>query len=205
MSDHPAGLSGTEIMRVVTAYIGVNGGYLNGFTYAGLSEFYPLYCGLELDPFSSPHSGTTRERFISVLRTSGGGQGFAEPERQIYAPRPDPSTTFVSGRAANTPRSKDHGAECQIDRAALSEDRRPTVRLPLSSAFRRSHRLGRWLRCLRRRRVEVRRAGPRTFGTPSLRQSTHHATRPCTCRASRHSSVEANPRTHHAICRRPVA
>src|SRR5437870_10810384 len=64
------GLTGAEIMRVVTAYIGVSGGYLNGFTYGNLSEFYPLYCGLEIDPFSPPHSGTTRERFISVLRRS---------------------------------------------------------------------------------------------------------------------------------------
>ena len=69
MSEHSAGLTGAEIMRVVTAYIGVSGGYLNGFTYAGLSEFYPLYCGLEIDPVSYP-GNTTRERFISVLRGS---------------------------------------------------------------------------------------------------------------------------------------
>lgn len=63
------GLSGAEILRVVNAYIGVSGGYLNGFTYRGLEEFYPLYCGLEVDPTSFV-GNTTRERFISVLRDS---------------------------------------------------------------------------------------------------------------------------------------
>jgi hypothetical protein len=64
-----SGLSGAEIAHVVNAYIGVSGGYLNGFTYRGLDEFYPLYCGLDIDPSSFPGS-TTRERFISVMRTS---------------------------------------------------------------------------------------------------------------------------------------
>ena len=64
-----SGLSGAEILRVVNTYIGVNGGYLNGFTYRGLEEFYPLYCALDIDP-SSLSGLTTRERFISILRTS---------------------------------------------------------------------------------------------------------------------------------------
>lgn len=56
-------------MRVVSAYIGVSQGYLEGFSYNGLEEFYPVYCGLEIDPYS--YSGnTTRARFISVLRES---------------------------------------------------------------------------------------------------------------------------------------
>jgi len=63
-----SGLTGADIMRVVSAYIGVDGGYLNGFTYPSLSEFYPLYCELAIDPFSEPFSGTTRQRFISVLQ-----------------------------------------------------------------------------------------------------------------------------------------
>lgn len=56
-------------MRVVSTYIGVSDGYLNGFTYAGLSEFYPVYCDVELDPMDFP-GNTTRERFIGVLRSS---------------------------------------------------------------------------------------------------------------------------------------
>lgn len=68
MPNASSGLTGAEIMRVVNAYIGVDGGYLNGFTYPGLSEFYPLYCELAIDPFSDPYYGTTRQRFISVLQ-----------------------------------------------------------------------------------------------------------------------------------------
>lgn len=56
-------------MRVVATYIGVSGGYLNGFSYRELSEFYPVYCDLDVDPFEF-QGNTTRERFISVLRES---------------------------------------------------------------------------------------------------------------------------------------
>ena len=69
VQENSRGLTNAEIVRVVTAYIGVSGGYLNGFSYAGLTEFYPLYCELEIDPFSYA-GNTTRERFISVLRGS---------------------------------------------------------------------------------------------------------------------------------------
>ena len=64
-----SGLTGGEIMRVVSTYIGVSGGYLNGFSYRELSEFYPVYCDLDVDPFEF-QGNTTRERFISVLRES---------------------------------------------------------------------------------------------------------------------------------------
>ena len=46
----------------------MSAGYLNGFTYRGLEEFYALYCGLEIDPWAFP--GTTRERFIAMLQES---------------------------------------------------------------------------------------------------------------------------------------
>jgi len=64
-------LTNIEIMRVVNSYIGVNGGYLGNFSYRTHKEFYPMYCGLNIDPESySGATGTTRERFIHILRTS---------------------------------------------------------------------------------------------------------------------------------------
>lgn len=54
-------------MKVVNRYIGVSGGYLGDFTYRTHAEFYPEYCGLDIDPTSYP--GTTRERFIEILST----------------------------------------------------------------------------------------------------------------------------------------
>lgn len=57
-------LSGKEVNSVV-AYIGVSGGYLGDFSYASHAEFYPAYCGLEIDP--NEFNGTTRERFIAIL------------------------------------------------------------------------------------------------------------------------------------------
>lgn len=57
-------LSGKEVNSVV-AYIGVSGGYLGKFSSASHAEFYPAYCGLEIDP--NEFNGTTRERFIAIL------------------------------------------------------------------------------------------------------------------------------------------
>lgn len=61
-------LSNFEIMRVVNGYIGVSGGYLGNFSYRTHQEFYPMYCGLDID--TNAFSGTTRERFIEILSTS---------------------------------------------------------------------------------------------------------------------------------------
>jgi len=58
-------LSNREIMIVVNRYIGVEGGYLGDFTYRTHTEFYPLYCDLDIDP--NEIEGTTRERFIHIL------------------------------------------------------------------------------------------------------------------------------------------
>lgn len=63
-------LSLPEVNSVVS-YIGVSGGYLGNFSYASQADFYPTYCGLDIDPYQ--YSGTTRERFISIL-TSANGQ-----------------------------------------------------------------------------------------------------------------------------------
>jgi hypothetical protein len=57
-------LSPTEINSVV-AYIGVHNGYLGNFSYASHAEFYPSYCGLDINP--NDYEGTTRERFIKIL------------------------------------------------------------------------------------------------------------------------------------------
>jgi hypothetical protein len=52
-------------MRVVNRWIGVSGGYLGDFSYRTHADFYPEYCGLEIDPYA--FEGTTRERFIAIL------------------------------------------------------------------------------------------------------------------------------------------
>lgn len=61
-------LTNQEIMRVVNRYIGVSGGYLGDFSYGTHAEFYPEYCDLDIDP--NQFEGTTRERFIAILRSS---------------------------------------------------------------------------------------------------------------------------------------
>jgi hypothetical protein len=60
-------LTPQEVMKVVNRYIGVSGGYLGDFSYRTHAEFYPEYCGLDIDP--NTYSGTTRERFIEILST----------------------------------------------------------------------------------------------------------------------------------------
>jgi hypothetical protein len=58
-------LSGLQVHRLVHKFIGVEAGYLVGFTYAVHQRFYPLFCELDIDPLQRP--GTTRDRFISIL------------------------------------------------------------------------------------------------------------------------------------------
>jgi hypothetical protein len=60
-----AGMSKKEIMTLVNRYIGVDGGYLRGFSYNSHAAFYTEYCDLEFDPQSM--RGTTRERFITII------------------------------------------------------------------------------------------------------------------------------------------
>ncbi len=50
------GLTNRDIMRVVSAYIGVSAGYLGDFSYASLREFYPLHCDLDINPDSFPRN-----------------------------------------------------------------------------------------------------------------------------------------------------
>lgn len=60
-----SGLTGREIMTLVSRWIGVDGGYLGDFSYRTHAEFYPLFCDLDYDPSKSP--GTTRQRFIHIV------------------------------------------------------------------------------------------------------------------------------------------
>jgi len=55
-------------MKVVNRWIGVHSGYLGDFSYRSHSEFYPEYCNLDIDP--DGFAGTTRERFIEILKTA---------------------------------------------------------------------------------------------------------------------------------------
>ena len=63
----PGGLTDVEINKLVYKYIGVEGGYLGDFSYRTHHEFY-IELDLNIDP--SKYSGTTRERFISILKGS---------------------------------------------------------------------------------------------------------------------------------------
>src|SRR6185503_1921407 len=58
-----------EVVKLVNRYIGVTGGYLGDFSYRTHAEFYPEYCGLDIDP--APIQGTTRERFSAILLGAG--------------------------------------------------------------------------------------------------------------------------------------
>ena len=62
------GLTNQEIIIIVNRYIGVSGGYLGDFSYRTHAEFYPLYCNLDINP--NKLEGTTRERFIEIIKSS---------------------------------------------------------------------------------------------------------------------------------------
>jgi WD40 repeat protein len=62
------GLSNLEIMKIVNRYIGVFGGYLGDFSYRTHADFYHEYCDLDINPYD--YEGTTRERFIQILKNS---------------------------------------------------------------------------------------------------------------------------------------
>lgn len=62
-------LKQSEIYRLINDYIGVSGGYLNGFSYRTHYEFYPYYCDLDIN-VADYEPGTTREKFIRILEES---------------------------------------------------------------------------------------------------------------------------------------
>jgi hypothetical protein len=61
-------LKQSDVHWVVNDYIGVTDGYLGDFSYRSHREFYPAYCDLEINP--DEITGTTRERFLHILRSS---------------------------------------------------------------------------------------------------------------------------------------
>jgi len=63
------GLSNQEIMVIINNYIGVSrDGYLGDFSYQSHKNFYPEFCGLNIDP--EKYEGTTRKRFFEVISNS---------------------------------------------------------------------------------------------------------------------------------------
>jgi hypothetical protein len=63
-----SGLTPREIMVIVNRWIGVSSGYLGDFSYRTHAEFYPEYCDLSYNP--DDLVGTTRERFIEILKSA---------------------------------------------------------------------------------------------------------------------------------------
>jgi len=61
------GLKESQINKLVYGYIGVSGGYLGDFTYRSHHQFY-LDLDLDINPYNI--EGTTRERFIQILKTN---------------------------------------------------------------------------------------------------------------------------------------
>ncbi|HET9957377.1 MAG TPA: hypothetical protein VFQ61_22920, partial [Polyangiaceae bacterium] len=65
------GLSEIEMMTLVYDYIGVDGGYLFGFSYNSHEEFYPRYCNIRIDVARlRKEHGTTRNTFLEILRNA---------------------------------------------------------------------------------------------------------------------------------------
>lgn len=64
-------LTRQEILKLVNDYIGVEGGYLVDFSYSSHREFYPYYCGLNIDPLELKDM-TTRQRYMHILEQASG-------------------------------------------------------------------------------------------------------------------------------------
>lgn len=64
------GLTEMQIKKLVSRYIGVEGGYLGNFSYRTHADFY-VDLDLDIDP--NKYSGTTRERFTQILSESAPG------------------------------------------------------------------------------------------------------------------------------------
>lgn len=68
----PNALTRGEALMVANQYFGTDSGYLGrnvrpggSFSYRSLTEFYPEYCGVDVNPHL--YEGTTREKFVAVL------------------------------------------------------------------------------------------------------------------------------------------
>jgi hypothetical protein len=66
-NEETPGLTKGEVQKLVSMYIGVEGGYLGDFNYRAHHEFY-LELDLDINPYD--YAGTTRERFIQILTES---------------------------------------------------------------------------------------------------------------------------------------
>ena len=74
-SEPSRALTHGDILYVVNRYIGVDAGYLgildghlNSFNHSSLFDFFPEYCGIEIDTYE--FEGTAREKFIRAVRES---------------------------------------------------------------------------------------------------------------------------------------
>ena len=64
-----AKLSEREILVLINDYIGVDQGYLRGFSYSFHDEFYARFCNLDIDVAKARlEHGTTRLTFAGILR-----------------------------------------------------------------------------------------------------------------------------------------
>jgi TIR domain len=68
-------LSESEIKKIIDRYIGVSDGYLGDFNHRTHADFYPDYCGLDIDPNDYQKPGdekrsSVRKRFTAILETS---------------------------------------------------------------------------------------------------------------------------------------
>jgi len=66
----PEGLTRSEIYRLVNKYIGVNSGYLGDFSYQKHHDFY-VELDLDINPYA--YTGTTRQRFLTILSEAAPG------------------------------------------------------------------------------------------------------------------------------------
>lgn len=64
-AQHGFGLTQSEINKLVNSYIGVTSGYLADFSYRSHHDFY-IELDLDIDPYK--YDGTTREKFIKILK-----------------------------------------------------------------------------------------------------------------------------------------
>jgi hypothetical protein len=53
-------------MRLVNQYIGAPGGDLNEFSHRTLTEFFPEFCGIDIDGIAT--DGTKRNRMVTILK-----------------------------------------------------------------------------------------------------------------------------------------
>ena len=64
-------MTSREILKLIDGYIGVDAGYLVGFSYGKYDDFYARYCDIDVDvPAYRAKGMTTRRAFEAILRES---------------------------------------------------------------------------------------------------------------------------------------